>query len=487
MVKDAGADVALILAIEDYTALPDVTGAAANARAWAAYLKARGVGTVKLMVNGDVTREQVLGGNGITGAAEQVRARLKDGGTVWLVYVGHGAPGDGSGALVGWDAQRTAASVTSRSIGQDELLRALGRDDGVPIVAVVDACFSGRTGAGELAPGVQPVRPVESTRTVRDETTLLVAARSDQYAGSMPGLGRPAFSWLALGALRGWADGDDDGAVTGAELVDWSANQLLEAVNDRAQTPEVFGDRARVLGRGRERAPELVVVAVAPVVTLRGASGELSSDDDLLADVASITAKLKEVESLKKQLAEARERELAAGVARIQAQAKETWGKLAPLRELGGPDAEAKVRAYVAKYGAIKAEYVDAEASWSRIAAVAEVKEAETWLVRASGTTSGAGSTASGVSTTVIDTMMRSNKAVKICFFNERNESGSLPSEVRVKLTIEPSGRVPSATVNSGKKAPRTAFDGCLSAAVQAISFPPFTGEPVTLTYPFLL
>ena len=66
-VADLSADVALILAIEDYAALPDVAGAVANARAWSEYLRARGVGIVKVMLNGDVTRESLLGTSGITG------------------------------------------------------------------------------------------------------------------------------------------------------------------------------------------------------------------------------------------------------------------------------------------------------------------------------------------------------------------------------------------------------------------------------------
>ena len=174
--------------------------------------------------------------------------------------------------MVGWDAQRTGQSLTARSVGQDELLAALGRDAGVPIIAVVDACFSGRdTTGGELLPGVQPVREVVPDRIVSAKTALLVAARSDQYAGSFPGLGRPAFSWLALGALRGWADGNRDGnrdgkrdgTVTAGEVTSWAAARLVESVNDRVQTPEVFGAADLVLSRGTEPGPDLSLTSSA--------------------------------------------------------------------------------------------------------------------------------------------------------------------------------------------------------------------------------
>jgi len=45
---------------------------------------------------------------------------------------------------------------------------------------------------------------------------------------------------------------------------------------------------------------------------------------------------------------------------------------------------------------------------------------------------------------------------------------------------------VSSASIPSGDYE-GTAFDSCLSGAVKSISFPPFEGDAVTLTYPFRL
>jgi hypothetical protein len=86
----------------------------------------------------------------------------------------------------------------------------------------------------------------------------------------------------------------------------------------------------------------------------------------------------------------------------------------------------------------------------------------------------------------VIDTMIKSNKGVKTCFVNQRNETGDLPRGVKVKLTIQPSGKVSSAGIPSGDWKD-TDFDSCLSGAVKSISFPPFDGDPVTVTYPFAI
>ncbi|MEN9784780.1 MAG: hypothetical protein RLZZ299_44 [Pseudomonadota bacterium] len=85
----------------------------------------------------------------------------------------------------------------------------------------------------------------------------------------------------------------------------------------------------------------------------------------------------------------------------------------------------------------------------------------------------------------VIDTMIKSNKGVKSCFLEEKRASGELPSGVKVKIVIQPTGRVTSAGLTGGDWA-GTDFDGCVSDAVRGIAFPPFDGEPVKMTYPFV-
>lgn len=99
-------------------------------------------------------------------------------------------------------------------------------------------------------------------------------------------------------------------------------------------------------------------------------------------------------------------------------------------------------------------------------------------------TTEAAPAKASALDTRVIDTMIKNNKGVKLCFIKQKNDGGALPSGVKVKLTVQPSGTVSSAKIPSGEWKD-TDFDGCLSGAVRAIQFPPFEGDPLTLTYPF--
>lgn len=87
---------------------------------------------------------------------------------------------------------------------------------------------------------------------------------------------------------------------------------------------------------------------------------------------------------------------------------------------------------------------------------------------------------------TVVDTMIRSNMSVKRCFFAEKQEAGSLPSRVNVRFTVMPTGRVSSARVTTDQYKGST-LDSCLGRSFKAIKFPAFEGDPLSMTYPFIL
>ena len=90
---------------------------------------------------------------------------------------------------------------------------------------------------------------------------VLSAAKHDEFAGPLPGLERPAFSYLALGALRGWGDLDSSGTVSPDEVVAYSKDALLGVLYGRTQTPNVRGATEEVvLSRGTEDGPDLAVI-----------------------------------------------------------------------------------------------------------------------------------------------------------------------------------------------------------------------------------
>lgn len=283
VLQDGRADAALIVGVENYVFVPPVPGAGVNATDWYTFLvdgEGIPVERVHMVRDADATREHML--KELRTAAREVGPR----GKLWFVFIGHGSPAQGGdgGVLVGSDAQPTADGLYARSLPEAQLLEELAKAPAA--VALVDACFSGRTGSGDvLAAGLQPL--VVTTRPAGNgKVTLLSAGAPDQLAGPLPGAARPAFSYLALGALRGWGDADGDGAVTAREAVDYTRKALNILPIGRSQTPEISGaNPAMILARrGDERGPRLQDIV--PAEPPRAPEGEVEAV--MTADAARV-------------------------------------------------------------------------------------------------------------------------------------------------------------------------------------------------------
>jgi outer membrane biosynthesis protein TonB len=85
---------------------------------------------------------------------------------------------------------------------------------------------------------------------------------------------------------------------------------------------------------------------------------------------------------------------------------------------------------------------------------------------------------------TVLDTIVRNNKNIKRCFFNEQQKTGVLPS-VSVKMKIETNGSVSSAAIAEPAAQQGTELDACLSTAFKGLQFPAFKTPMGAVTYPF--
>lgn len=256
-------DAGVVVGIESYGFVPPVPGAEANAKAWYDYLtRTRGAtpANVKLLLGVDATREEML--EAVQSAAGKTGPR----GSLWFIFVGHGVPSfDGKdGLLVGVDAQQKAASLQKRSLRRGELLAALNKSRAGTISVVLDACFSGRGPDGaSIAPGLQPLVTVATPGRADSRMVVLTAAKGDQVAGALPGANRPAFSYLTLGALRGWA-GDEDRRVTAGAVWRYATEALEATLRGRNQTPDIIGKEGMVLGASAgEKGPDLVTLAKA--------------------------------------------------------------------------------------------------------------------------------------------------------------------------------------------------------------------------------
>ena len=239
LAQEGAGDAALVVGVSKYVFIPPVEGADQNAADWWAYFRQfRGIPRSKV----GFLRDAEATAEGIRDEAKRIAASVQPGGTVWFVFIGHGvASANGEeGLLVGVDAQGTAKSLDARSVAQSEIESILTKSQASQVVMIVDSCFSGRSSDGRpLAPGLQALVRTSQLRE-KNKTILMTAAKNDQFAGPLPGGKRPAFSYLVLGALRGWGDEDHDQKVTAEEAVNYANDVLLALAKDRRQTPELI-------------------------------------------------------------------------------------------------------------------------------------------------------------------------------------------------------------------------------------------------------
>ncbi len=299
-------DAALVIGIHDYPFVEQVPGAKENAREWYLHLTGK-VGIPASRVFALYDREATA--ENIIEQAKRAAGAVQQGGRLWLVYVGHGAPlvrtVDGKllepePGLIGVDAQQTASSLEARSVPLPKLLEVLNAGPQRETVAIIDACFSGKTPHGSsLAPGLQPLLALRSKAVAR--VVQLSAGSSDQFAGPLPGYDRPAFSFLALGALKGWGDKNADGVVTAREVIDYTNRVMAVAITNRNQRPELQGEDVQLaasLGEAGPTDPEFVERAtsqqsagsVSTTVTADRSSGRRTAGWVLVGAGAAIAA-----------------------------------------------------------------------------------------------------------------------------------------------------------------------------------------------------
>ncbi len=77
---------------------------------------------------------------------------------------------------------------------------------------------------------------------------------------------------------------------------------------------------------------------------------------------------------------------------------------------------------------------------------------------------------------TVIETIVTSNSGVKRCYMTEKQTSGTLPRELKMVFTVQPSGTVSKARVTTTDYR-GTDLDICLGGAFRSLVFPPFEGS----------
>jgi len=248
-------DAAVVVGIETYGFLPDVPHAARDAAAVRSLmLDTVGVPAERIHLLTSANREQLLA------AVDAASAEVGEAGRLWLWFSGHGAtsPVDGSLLLVGDDAKPQPDVFAARSVSMAQLRERLD----VPALVVADACAAGRGRDGaELVPGTRFAVPTwvdPDPGAARPELVVWSAAGPTQLAEPYPAARHGLFTYFAVGALRGWADGAQgaaDGQVTLPEAQAFVERAL--ATVGATQRPELHGGDALAVPVAVEAGPDL--------------------------------------------------------------------------------------------------------------------------------------------------------------------------------------------------------------------------------------
>lgn len=475
-------DGALIIAIEDYLMVEDVRGARANAEDWDRWFAAQGVPIARVIMlrDSEAVRESILR------QATQLASEMPPGGTLWVVYIGHGAPSaDGrDGVLVGADAQQRAEILYARSVGRQELVAALQRGRQAETVLVLDACFSGKGADGAaLVPNLQPLIPVSLPAAQR--VTILSAGAGSEFAGPLPGLARPAFSYLVLGALQGWreADEDADGAISLREAVGYSRGALRRVVRDRRQTPEISGPLAgRAFARASTPGPDLRSAGEAsPDPIVRGAGSVADQIARLEAEQAERDREAALAARERARLEAERQREetrlratIDAAAAATRTRAVEEWNRLTRLAVRDLDATRPALQAFVTQYRGAQVLV----ASQAHPVDIPEVTKAEQLLAGRSTEAATAALPARLSRDDILSVIKQGAGSVRAC-------SDERLGTLMVEMVIEPDGHVSSARTRGARAGTPPAR--CLEARVRSFRFRRFAGPAMSLKMPFAL
>jgi formylglycine-generating enzyme required for sulfatase activity len=340
----AAADAAVVISNEKYMEFSPVSYAGRDGDAFEAWLKrTRGVPKVNVLRLRDVTRRAML--DAITRAAGQTRA----GGTLWVYYAGHGLGYQRAGrpaaeqVLVGYNAVSKAEELTDAVLAVSEIEAAVASSPAERVVLVLDACFNnaGRDGQS-LVDGrwaVPVARPKPSARL-----TVWSATDANQTAVPYAPAQHGAFTYFAVGALSGWADGVDgarDGQVTLDEASAY-VGRALGAVGILGQTPQVSAPAGWLAAKGslaaepREDFPSVgtassssssASTASAPLVASPGQTGSNFGFGSGMS--AELKSQMCDDDAKSKAEAQQTAR-LEAEAAKVKSQATAAWRQLVP-------------------------------------------------------------------------------------------------------------------------------------------------------------
>ena len=279
-------DAAVVVGNEVYAYLPKVDFAERDAAAtYQTLLTTRGLPPENIAHLDGANRDQILD------AVQRAAVQVGDGGTVWVYFAGHGAasPSTGELMLVGDDAKQDPEVFASRSITVGEIADAVD----APLMFVLDTCYAGFGRSGEqLIPGTRFAVPPSIEFERSWPVTMWTAAGPDQISGPYGAARHGLFTYFAMGAMRGWADGELGDKANGEVTLEEAQAYVTRAFTTlqvTGQAPELTapdGEVVLVDGRKLEPGPlleELARPAALEIFESEGPKSRIPPDAEGLA------------------------------------------------------------------------------------------------------------------------------------------------------------------------------------------------------------
>ena len=196
------------------------------------------------------------------------------GGTVWFYFAGHGAasPEDRNQLVLGADTPMSERHMDEHAVVLRTLQEKIASSQVDRAVFIIDAC--------SVSFGKRFAAPINLTLQASSKPIVIWSAASEgEKSGPLEKAQHGAFTYAALGALRGWADGELDGQKDGTVTSDEAhafVKRFLKEQGVREQTPKMLSTRNHKLAtRVKENAPA-PTVAAEPSPPKESASGSSS-------------------------------------------------------------------------------------------------------------------------------------------------------------------------------------------------------------------
>jgi hypothetical protein len=238
---------ALVIGVENYKRMPEALYARTDANVFQDYVRrVLGVpqGRILSLLDSDADHF------GIQDAVRRLRGLVDAKTDLYVYFAGHGfASGEGIPYLLPHDGD---AHFLNQLVSRNDLFESLADLGARSVTVFLDTCYSGRSRTGTvLAKGMRPLVVASSNEGVPAGFTVISAAASDEFSGDLPEAEHGLFSYYLMRGLGGEADRDGDRAITVEELHGYIAGEVSRqaARLGREQTPEIFGERNRVLVR----------------------------------------------------------------------------------------------------------------------------------------------------------------------------------------------------------------------------------------------